>query len=326
MIRTKFSKEKMTAASNKNHQLFSEKQVKFLAKEALRHSGGFLMLNWNLIEKFGLVTASILANYIDKQNYFEINKPENNGWFYLTYESISIKLGIGEHTIVKSKQKLMELGVLKTKKIGGIPNYEWITIDFYELINMLNPTENEDMKEDEGFKAISTGNQGDIPPEIKAISTGNQGTYIKTKSIKTKTNKTISNTSSSGDDENSDSDSNKSIELFPTINESMFSQFWKLYPKKVEKGKSIKAWEKTCRLPKKKRPTWEEIGRAIHDQKNSERWKNPQFIPMPSTWLNEYRWLDDPKEMKGSFNIFKQINVTGSVQTNMIHKLSDRKV
>lgn len=75
-----------------------------------------------------------------------------------------------------------------------------------------------------------------------------------------------------------------------------FPRFWKLYPKKVDKGKALTSWNKLCN--KKDRPTFKEIKSAIIRQKRSERWQDPKYIPHPTTWLNQSRWLDDPAEMK----------------------------
>lgn len=88
---------------------------------------------------------------------------------------------------------------------------------------------------------------------------------------------------------------NKNITL------SHFPEFWQSYPKKVDKGKALSAWKKLCSRPAKERPMFRQIKRAIKLQKESQRWQDPQFIPHPTTWLNQNRWLDDPQEMK-TFN------------------------
>ena len=83
---------------------------------------------------------------------------------------------------------------------------------------------------------------------------------------------------------------------FP-ITLSYFEQFWKLYPRKAGKGQALKSWTTICNRPPKKRPTWLEIKKALHDQIKSELWKD-KVIPHPSTWLNQNRWLNDASEMK----------------------------
>lgn len=83
------------------------------------------------------------------------------------------------------------------------------------------------------------------------------------------------------------------------ITPGMFERFWELYPKKSGKGKALKAWETASSSSKgNKRPTWRTVKRAVLAQMKSERWQDRQFIPFPATWLNQYRWLDDPEDMK----------------------------
>jgi predicted phage replisome organizer len=67
-----------------------------------------------------------------------------------------------------------------------------------------------------------------------------------------------------------------------------FDVFWKAYPKKVGKGAAKKAFKKV------KVPV-ETLVSAIKRQERSEQWMKDggQFIPYPSTWLNQERWEDE---------------------------------
>ena len=78
----------------------------------------------------------------------------------------------------------------------------------------------------------------------------------------------------------------------PSVMEQRFNQFWAAYPKKVGK-----AYAEQCF--KKLKPTAELTQKmldAISEQKKSAEWTrdNGQFIPHPSTWLNQGRWDDEP--------------------------------
>lgn len=79
------------------------------------------------------------------------------------------------------------------------------------------------------------------------------------------------------------------------ITPGKFDLFWKLYPVKQDKGKCKTKWEKLCK--NKNRPTWFTIKKAIKEQKQTDRWRKG-YIPLPYTWLNNQRWLDDPAQMK----------------------------
>lgn len=69
-----------------------------------------------------------------------------------------------------------------------------------------------------------------------------------------------------------------------------FEVFWNAYPKKAGKKAAIKAWEKA-----KDKPNVVDMVQAIEKFKKSPQWmkENGQFIPHPSTWLNEGRWADE---------------------------------
>lgn len=78
---------------------------------------------------------------------------------------------------------------------------------------------------------------------------------------------------------------------------SDFESFWKSYPKKVGKKEALKAWEKA-----KDKPIISDLIHAIDNAKHSPQWtkENGQFIPNPSTWLNQGRWADEPPQNKPS--------------------------
>ena len=68
-----------------------------------------------------------------------------------------------------------------------------------------------------------------------------------------------------------------------------FEKFWELYPRKVSKKTALKSWSKI-------NPQYfETIIGALKEYIKSDQWTkdNGQFIPHPSTWLNQERWNDD---------------------------------
>lgn len=69
-----------------------------------------------------------------------------------------------------------------------------------------------------------------------------------------------------------------------------FDVFWKEYPKKVGKEAARKAFAKA-----KSKASLEEMLKALQEQKTSVQWQrdNGQYIPNPSTWLNQGRWADE---------------------------------
>lgn len=78
----------------------------------------------------------------------------------------------------------------------------------------------------------------------------------------------------------------------PDLQEQRFDAFWKIYPKKQGKGAALKAWKKI----KPDKALFEQIMTAAKDNLDrNQQWRrdNGQYIPNPSTWLNQQRWLDE---------------------------------
>lgn len=67
-----------------------------------------------------------------------------------------------------------------------------------------------------------------------------------------------------------------------------FKEFWKTYPRKINKKKCIEIWkrEEFYRIAKS---IISDVELKIH---TLEQWKDPKFIPHPATYLNQERWLD----------------------------------
>ena len=68
-----------------------------------------------------------------------------------------------------------------------------------------------------------------------------------------------------------------------------FDAFWIMYPKKVGKEAARKAWFKN-------KPDIDSVIKAIQWQEVSSQWKKG-FIPNPSTYINQHRWLDEPEKV-----------------------------
>ena len=70
--------------------------------------------------------------------------------------------------------------------------------------------------------------------------------------------------------------------------EVLFNQFWTVYPKKVDKKGSFRAFKN---IPKLKE-VFPGIMSALEIQKRSEQWtkQNGQFIPNPTTYIHQERW------------------------------------
>ena len=69
-----------------------------------------------------------------------------------------------------------------------------------------------------------------------------------------------------------------------------FLEFWEQYPKKVGKDKAWESWER-------KSPPIDDVLRSLSWQKTSAQWTRDggQFVPHPTTWINQGRWTDEPQ-------------------------------
>jgi Domain of unknown function (DUF4373) len=75
-----------------------------------------------------------------------------------------------------------------------------------------------------------------------------------------------------------------------------FDLFWMAYPKKVGKEAARKSWDKI-------KPDLKTVLETLKWQKQSDQWfKNDgQYIPNPSTYLNQHRFLDQRSNNREAF-------------------------
>lgn len=70
-----------------------------------------------------------------------------------------------------------------------------------------------------------------------------------------------------------------------------FHEFWTQYPRKVGKAKAAQVW-KSKHLDKIAAEVLVDVTARVADPK---QWRDPEFIPHPTTYLNERRWEDEWK-------------------------------
>jgi len=69
----------------------------------------------------------------------------------------------------------------------------------------------------------------------------------------------------------------------------MFAEFWSKYPRKEAKKAAEKAWNKLSDEDRRK---------AIEVlPSHCRRWDDPQYIPLPGSWLNGARFDDELPEI-----------------------------
>lgn len=139
----------------------------------------------------------------------------------------------------------------------------------------------------------------------KRILAGSKGGFC---SSKTRSKMQANNIANTEDEiENENEDENKDVISSNTLNES-FENFWKAYPRKEGKGACKKIWAKL----KPSGLLLQNMLEAISNQKQSDKWQKDggQYIPMPSTWLNQSRWEDEitpHNDFKPLINAFSEL-------------------
>ena len=73
--------------------------------------------------------------------------------------------------------------------------------------------------------------------------------------------------------------------------DELFDKFWGIYPKKIGKKCAYNSFKKIKNLDEE----FDKIIQAVEFLKQSKNWKknNGQFIPYPTTFLNQERWKDE---------------------------------
>lgn len=86
-------------------------------------------------------------------------------------------------------------------------------------------------------------------------------------------------------DKELDEDIDKEIDT----KETMFNEFWELYPRKINKKKSRTAYERISKV------NHDLIIEDLTERVQTEEWlkDNGKFIPHPTTYLNGERWFDE---------------------------------
>jgi hypothetical protein len=75
--------------------------------------------------------------------------------------------------------------------------------------------------------------------------------------------------------------------------EDQFETFWRTYPRRIGKGAARKSFEKALKLE-----SFDGIMTGLHRQLSYYASKEQQFIPHPTTWLNQERWSDEPQPIQ----------------------------
>jgi DNA-binding MarR family transcriptional regulator len=82
----------------------------------------------------------------------------------------------------------------------------------------------------------------------------------------------------------------------PVCDDGAFDRFWQAYPKKQKKLDAQRAWQKLNPDPE----LAERIIKDVQRRSQTHDWQkeNGKYVPMPTTYLNGQRWMDELPEPK----------------------------
>ena len=95
--------------------------------------------------------------------------------------------------------------------------------------------------------------------------------------------------------------------------ENLFSKWYSNYPKKVSRGTAEKAWKKLN--PQEQLDAITGLNRLLPTLIATEK----QYIPMPSTWINGKRWMDETETKLDWAKIGDDVAIAKWLQDNPAH-------
>lgn len=184
-----------------------------------------------------------------------------------------------ETAINSTLKELKEFGYLSITKTRNDRGYFEYTYDIYESPNRDNPQVKQPGVENLGVDNPGMENQGQLNNNLLIIKELNK------KKINTNNPEVLTNL------------------------EIMFNQFWQTYPKKINKQGTFKAFKKIANL----QTEFPLILEAIEYFKTTKGWQKDkgQFIPHPTTFINQERWKDEREETRDEK--LQTIDMTGWV-------------
>ena len=168
---------------------------------------------------------------------------------------------------------------------------------YNDWIILINSPKHQNIRNEKIEKGIKRIFEEDLPRNLKEFMLNNES-YMShcTLLYSTLLNLTLPNSTKPKVSDNKPSSSS----------DDGFDKFWSSFPRKIGKAAALKSWQKL-------KPPLDEVLTSIENQKQSDQWvkDNGQFIPHPTTWLNQKRWEDEceviTRNYKEVFNLFEKV-------------------
>ena len=112
------------------------KETKNMNILSILASDNYIVINRDLLKKYGINVTLMLCELASEYNYFEKNGKLENGMFYSTIDNISERTGLSKYQQAEALKALDEDGIVKSV-IKGMPAKRYFKIDVEELTKQI---------------------------------------------------------------------------------------------------------------------------------------------------------------------------------------------
>lgn len=239
----------------------------------------YISYNKKIAKIIGIDEAILFGELCSLYDYFGENE------FYCEQPKLIEDTCLTEYRVRNALKNLCEFGLLNIEK-KGMPAKNYYTLNENRLLELI------ECQRTSGDK-FGTTRSGDFDTTISD-------------NFNSTLNKNISNKNISNKNEliKKENKKEKSIDVIDK-KEMLFNEFWKAYPRKVNKNGAKKSFMRISKLEQ----LFPTIMEKLEMFKKTKNWQdnNGQYIPYPQTWINQKRWED---EMENPNNIFDSIDMS----------------
>ena len=113
---------------------------------SLLASDNYIVINRDLLKKYGINVALMLCELASEYNYFDQNGKLEDGMFYSTIDNINERTGLSKYQQSEALKVLDNIGIVKSV-VKGIPAKRYFKIDVEELAKQIVNTSLSSCKE-----------------------------------------------------------------------------------------------------------------------------------------------------------------------------------
>lgn len=123
-----------------------KKGIKNINILSLLASDNYIVINRDLLKKYGINVALMLCELASEYNYFDQNGKLEDGMFYSTIDNINERTGLSKYQQSEALKVLDKIGIVKSV-VKGIPAKRFFKIDVEELKKQIVNTSPSSCKE-----------------------------------------------------------------------------------------------------------------------------------------------------------------------------------